>query len=90
MSNIFGFDVKWKYIVIGFYFVRNEIIVMYNLFLFFVVLKIYKYKMFCRLESFDEIEYNLRNYVKKCIIFWINVLKFSKCDLRIDVIENVI
>lgn len=45
--------------------------------------------MFCRLESLDETEYNLRNQVKKCTIFWIIVLKFSKCDLKIDVIENV-
>lgn len=45
--------------------------------------------MLCTLESLDETEYNLRNYVKKCTIFWINVIKFNKYDLRIDVIENV-
>lgn len=39
--------------------------------------------MFCRQESLDETEYYLRNHVKnvkKCTIFWVNVLKFSKCD----------
>lgn len=29
----------------------------------------------------DETEYNLRNRVKKCTIFLLNVLEFSKCDL---------
>lgn len=37
----------------------------------------------------DETEYNLRNRVKKCTILSVNVLEFSKCDLGIDVIENV-
>lgn len=38
--------------------------------------------MFCRLECLNETEYNLRNHVIKCIIFWINVLKSSKCDWK--------
>lgn len=33
VSNLLGFDVKWKHIVIGFYSVRNETTAMYNLLL---------------------------------------------------------
>lgn len=46
--------------------------------------------MFCRIKSLDETEYSLRNHVKNGTIFWINVLKFGKCDLRIDVIKMYI
>lgn len=46
--------------------------------------------MLWRLKGLDETKYNLRNHVKRCTIFWINVLKFTKCDLRIDEIENVV
>lgn len=42
------------------------------------------------IKSLDETEYNLKKHVKKCTIFLVNVLEFSKCDLGIDVhvIEN--
>lgn len=55
---------------------------LFNKIISFVALKIYKYKMFCRLECLNETEYNLRNHVIKCTIFWINVLKSSKCDWK--------
>lgn len=58
---------------------------LFNSLISFVALKIYKYKMFCRLESLDETEYNLINYVNKCT----TVLKLSKYDLGIDVVENI-
>lgn len=41
------------------------------------------------IKRLDEIEYNLRNHDKKCTVFLVNVLEFSKCDLGIDVIQNV-
>lgn len=40
------------------------------------------------IKSLDETEYNI-NHVKKCTVFLVNVLEFSKCDLGIDVIKNV-
>lgn len=46
VSNHFGFDVKQKHIVIGFYSVRNKTTAIYNLLLSVVTLKIYKNKMF--------------------------------------------
>lgn len=41
------------------------------------------------IKSLDETENNLRNHVKNCTIFLLNVLEFSKCDLGIDVIKNI-
>lgn len=42
---------------------------LFNNLISFVALKIDKYKMLCTLESLDETEYNLRNYVKKVYYF---------------------
>lgn len=74
VSNIFGFDVKWKHIVIGFYSVRNETTAMYNLLLSFVALKIYKYKMFCRLENIVETSEGIVCNLKLCIQKYLEIL----------------
>lgn len=42
------------------------------------------------IRSLDETEYNIRNHVKNCTIFLLNVLEFSKCDLEFDVIKNTL
>lgn len=44
------FDIKWKYIILGFYLEYNDKIELLNLLIFFIVYKIYKYKMYCRIK----------------------------------------
>ena len=67
VSNYVGFNIKWKHIVVGFFSVRNETTVVLNLLLSFVALKIYKYKMFCRLENKEETSEGLLNNLKSAI-----------------------
>ena len=61
--------IKWKHVVIGFYFELNQNTNLLNNFISFVALKIFKYKMFCRIENLQETEFYLTNNVKKCTIF---------------------
>lgn len=74
VRNIFGFDVKWKQIVIGFYSVRNETTAMYNLLSSFVALKIYKYKMLYRLENIVETSKGIVCNLKLCIHKYLQIL----------------
>ena len=65
ISNYIGFEVKWKHVLFGFYSVQNDTTYLYNLLLSFVALKIYKYKMYCRLEkniiSYEGILFHLKS-----------------------------
>lgn len=83
VRNIFGFDVKWKQIVIGFYSVRNETTAMYNLLSSFVALKIYKYKMLYRLENIVETSKGIVCNLKLCIH---NTYKFYIVSEILDII----
>jgi hypothetical protein len=67
VSNYMGFNIQWKHIVVGFFSVRSETTVVFNLLLSFVALKIYKYKMFCRLENKEETSQALLYNLKSCI-----------------------
>ena len=59
VSFVCKFNIKRKHVVIGFYFEFNQNTNLLNNFIFFIALKIYKYKMFCRIESLQETEFSL-------------------------------
>ena len=74
-----GFDVRWKHLIFCFYSVQNNTTFLYNLLLSFVVLKIYKYKMYCRLEKIDESYEGILFHLKSCL---------QDCSIILSVSEN--
>ena len=44
----------------------------------FVACRIYKYKMYCRLEITNEHEIGIRRHIKQNVIFMEKVFKYSK------------
>ena len=90
VSLVCKFNIKWKHVVIGFYFEFNQNTNLLNNFISFIALKIYKYKMFCRIENTQETEASLINNVKKCTIFWNRTIKYSKHKLTTSLIEKFI
>ena len=63
LSSIFGFKIAWKHIVIGFY-ENSDTNDSMNTLISFVALKIYKYKMKCRLDNISSTNDSLYNSVK--------------------------
>ena len=78
LSAAIRFDIQWKHIVIGFCLEYNEKVSIFNNIISFIACRIYKYKMYCRLESIDESEYAIRFHLKKQLLFYYNVLKLRQ------------
>ena len=72
--------IQWKHIVIGFCLEFNDKVSMLNDLISFIACRIYKFKMYCRLELLDETEYTIRCHLKKHMLFNYNVLKLRKLD----------
>ena len=49
-----------------------------NFIISFIACKIYKYKMYCRLEEIDETFIGIHNYIKHHVVFMGNLFKYSK------------
>ena len=64
VSFTLKFEVEWKHIVLGFYNSKSDYIDFLNYLISFIACKIYKYRMFCRLESLDENTYNISTHLK--------------------------
>lgn len=73
-------DIKWKHIILGFYLEQNDKIESLNLLISFIAYKIYKYKMYCRIESLQETEINVCKSVKNALIQYSSMLRLMKCD----------
>ena len=88
LGTILNFEVKWKHIVLGFYHCESEYTMFLNLLISFTACRIYKHKMFCRLESLDENMSNIRIEVKHSLnnLYRIFVYKGYKYA---DLIKNV-
>lgn len=75
ISDFINFQVQWKHVIIGFYSAQNNTIRMYNILLSFIEYKIYKHKMYCRLDNIEESEQSLFYAVKDSVLTYSNVLK---------------
>uniref|UniRef100_A0A8W8HLM3 Uncharacterized protein n=1 Tax=Magallana gigas TaxID=29159 RepID=A0A8W8HLM3_MAGGI len=64
-SQCLNFTVVWKNVIVGFFVDDNETTKLYNIFLSFIAFRIYKYKMFCRVENLEETSQSLRMYIKE-------------------------
>ena len=78
VGNILGFTLQWKHVVVGFFLESNEEIYLFNNMISFVACRIYKYKMYCRLEGMNEHEIGVHHHIKQNVIFMEKVFKYSK------------
>lgn len=70
------FTIIWKNVIVGFFVDYNETTKLYNIFLSFIAFRIYKYKMFCRVENLEETSQSLRMYIKEITLSYCSVLSF--------------
>ena len=59
----------------GFFHERNRKTKSLNLLISYIAYRIYKYKMYCRLNSFDETCYNIFQHVKFSVMKYAKILK---------------
>lgn len=77
LSEFLSFDVKWKHIIIGFYLENNRKTATLNFLISLIALRIYKYKMYCRLEKIDENEEGLKTHIKLSLLNYASVLRLK-------------
>ena len=75
LSNYLNLNVKWKHIMVGFFHERNRKTKSLNLLISYIAYRIYKYKMYCRLNSLDETRYNIFQHVKFSVMKYAKILK---------------
>ena len=81
-------DLKWKHIIIGFYHEDNIKVKTLNNLISFTALKLYKFKMLCRIDNKQETVLNIRMNLKMKLLFWYNVLRYNRCNIHIDLIKS--
>ena len=64
VSAVLNIDIKWKHIVLGFYSEQNIKICLLNNIISFISYRIYKYKMYCRLEDLSESSFAIQKHIK--------------------------
>ena len=89
VANILKIDLRWKHVIIGFYHENNSKVKLLNNVISFVALKIYKYKMYCRLEQIVESERHISMHIKNCLSFWYQVLLLTNSKININIIKVI-
>ena len=90
LSLYLNFDVKWKHIAVGFYFEKNRKTLDLNFIISFIAFRIYKYKMYCRLEKKDENEFEIRNHVKLSLAYYSSALSYVRNKKSIQFIQRFV
>ena len=88
LSEYLGFNVQWKHIIIGFYHVRNNTTKLYNLLFSCIAYRIYKHKMFCRIDKIDENENSLVHAIRDSVGSYANVMKHLKKNTDASFFQN--
>ena len=68
LTLVLSFDVQWKHVILGFYFEQNSKVCFLNTDISILAFKIYKNKMYCRLQNKVEEESMLVSYLKNDLI----------------------
>ena len=76
--------------MLGFYHTDSEYIDSLNFIISHIAWRIYKYKMFCRVEMLEETEFNLYQHVQNNIKILYSVLLKVKHTYNMKLIENLI
>ena len=83
-------DIKWKHVLLGFFHEQNRKIVSLNTLISFIAYRIYKYKMYCRVHSLEETNYNILNHVKVSTVFYASVLKSHNSFVDYRIFQNFV
>ena len=84
------FEIKCKHILDDFYNADNKHIDLLNFIISYVACRIYKYKMFCRIDSLQETEYNVCCSVRENMKVLYLILQNMKHKYNVKLIENFI
>ena len=68
-------DFHWKHIIVRFYNERNKKCTSLNTPIFYVAYRIYKYKMYWRLEQLKETDTGIQNHIKESLYGYSKVVK---------------
>ena len=82
INDIFNLDITWKHIVIGFYDETNPSEAL-NIFISFVTLKIYKYKMKCRITEISCNSDNMYITLKRALYTYLYIAEKSYSNICI-------
>ena len=75
ISISLSIDIQWKHVIVGFYNERNKKCTSLNTLISYVAYRIYKYKMYCRLESLKETDTGIQNHIKESLYGYSKVVK---------------
>lgn len=78
VSIILHFVVSWKHVIVGLYKEISNTITIYNNVISYVALRIYKYKMWCRINNDIEKPEDIISHVKTSTKMFYLALKKSK------------
>lgn len=88
LSLYLKIDTKWKHAIIEFFHEHNRKVISLETLISYVAYSIFKYKMYCRLSSFDETNYNILCNVKSSIVFYSFILKKLNSDTDYKLFQN--
>ena len=88
IGTILNFEMKWKHIVVGFYQVDSDYIDFINSIISYTACKIYKYKMFCRIEALEENIYNIQINVKNSFNNLYRLFAYKKYKFA-NIVRNI-
>lgn len=88
VSIILHFVVSWKHVIVGLYKEINNKVIVYNNVISFVALRIYKYKMWCRINDDIEKPEDIISHVKTSTkIFYLALKKSKYSNFNIDMLR---
>ena len=88
-SECLKFSVSWKTIVIGFYDDVNDKTVLINNIISFIAYRIYKYKMFCRIQNKAESYTDIKKHIKFSLLNNYYVLSKTSCTQNIALFKRM-
>ena len=90
VGEIVKFEVSWKVITVGFYNETNEKTILLNNLVSFIALRIYKYKMWCRIEETIESSDKISCHLKNSLNTFYFALKRSKYkQWKLDIFKKL-
>ena len=82
-------NINWKHVIVGFNYESNRTVITLNPLISYVAYRIYKYKMYCRLQCLDVTKYNILHYVKSLIVLYAAILKNMKSAINCKLFKKL-
>ena len=84
-----NFDVNWIHIILGFYYENTQNVRTLNNLISYIACRIYKRKMFCRLENLPETEYSILNDLKASLRLTCSVIRYGNIDINVETFKRL-